>query len=103
MREALRLNYSDTAQIALWYPQALEAYRSDRFDGFTTQPEADGMIAGQAGYWGFYTVEPVSGEAAGESEGMNIALWVGVGIAVLAGVGGVIYVITRRKSADDRA
>ncbi|MCX0277683.1 ABC transporter substrate-binding protein [Brevibacterium sp. CS2] len=103
VREALRLNYTDTAQIALWYPQALEAYRSDRFDGFTTQPEADGMIAGQAGYWGFYTVEPVSGESGGESGGLGTGAWIGIGIAVLAGVGVVIFALTRRKSADDRA
>ncbi|PJI37215.1 hypothetical protein CTI14_66315, partial [Methylobacterium radiotolerans] len=39
VHDMLALNYTDTAQVATWYANSLEAYRSDRFTGFTLQPK----------------------------------------------------------------
>ncbi|MCD7101270.1 ABC transporter substrate-binding protein [Pseudoclavibacter sp. 13-3] len=99
VRDMLRMNYDDTAQVALWYGKALEAYRSDRFTGFGTQPASNGMIAGQAGYWSYINVEPAS--EAGSGSGTAVGLWVGAGVLVVVIIGGVIFFARRKKRADD--
>lgn len=58
VRQMQEMNYTATPQIALWYPDMLEAYRSDRFDDFGLQPSDGGIIANQAGYWGFLSARP---------------------------------------------
>jgi len=104
VHDMLAMNYADTAQIATWYPNSLEAYRSDRFDGFTLQPKDGGIIASQAGYWGFLTVEPVEasdGAAASDSGGVSTGLIVtGVVIGVIV-IGAVIFVLVRRRKMAD--
>lgn len=104
VRQALEINYEDTPSIVLWYPNQLEAYRSDKFTGFTKQPSDGGAIANQVGYWGYTSVEPAS-EAAGASDGggLSAGAWVGIAIAVIVGGGGVLWFATRgRRNADDR-
>jgi peptide/nickel transport system substrate-binding protein len=44
VHDMLALNYTDTAQVATWYANSLEAYRSDRFTGFTLQPKGVGAL-----------------------------------------------------------
>ncbi|WP_028245726.1 ABC transporter substrate-binding protein [Pseudoclavibacter soli] len=99
VQQMLSLNYDDTAQVALWYGKSLEAYRSDRFTGFTTQPSDGGMIAGQAGYWSYINVEPVAGSSSTSST--TVGLWVGAGVLAVIVIGGVIFFVRRGKRADD--
>jgi len=95
------MNYTDTAQIATWYAHSLEAYRSDRFDGFTLQPKDGGIIASQAGYWGFLTVEPVEGAQQAEEGGVPTGLIVTGVIVALVIAGAVIFVLVRRRKMAD--
>lgn len=101
VHDMLRMHYTDAAQITLWYPRSLEAYRSDRFTGFTLQPEQNGIIANQAGYWGFLTVDSVQSAEVESSDG-NTGLWVGLGALAVVVIGGVAFALNRRKSAGDR-
>ncbi|GAA1367730.1 hypothetical protein [Brevibacterium luteolum] len=101
--QALQQHYDDVAQITLWYPSQLEAFRSDRFTGFTTQPTDGGVIGNQSGYWGFLSAEPAAEADTGDSGGgLSAIAWVGIGIAVLAGAIGIPLALRRRK-AEDRA
>ncbi len=101
VHQALQQHYDDAPQITLWYPKQLEAYRSDRFAGFTTQPEDGGVIGNQSGYWGFLTAAPAD-EADGGKGGSSAGLWIGIGaVVVIAAV--AIPLVLRRRSADDRA
>jgi peptide/nickel transport system substrate-binding protein len=100
VREMLELNYTDTAQIATWYANSLEAYRSDRFTGFTLQPKDTGIIANQAGYWGYLTVEPVEGATAGGT-GTNTGLIIGGVVVGVILVGGLIFFLIRRRNIAD--
>jgi len=101
VREMLRMNYEATPQIATWYANGLEAYRSDRFEGFSLQPKNEGIIANQSGYWGYLTVAPVSDEAAAAADGPNVGLIVtGVVIGVLV-IGGIVFVMMRRRNSAD--
>lgn len=100
VEEMLAMNYEASVQVSLWYGNSLEAYRSDRFENFTMQPADGGIIANQAGYWGYMTVEPV-GEASGSDGGASTGLLVAGGAAAVLVVGGVIFWMVRRKNAAD--
>lgn len=103
VHDMLAMNYVDTPQIALWYGNSLEAYRSDRFTGFSLQPEKDGIIASQAGYWGFLTVEPVSQSGDGSGgDGLNVGLVVLGIVIVLALIVLILALVMRRRRAADR-
>jgi peptide/nickel transport system substrate-binding protein len=100
VQKMLAMNYEATPQVSLWYPNSLEAYRSDRVEGFTLQPKKDGIITGQVGYWGFLTVKPVEGAAAGGTSNQT-GLYIAAGAVGVIIIGGVIFaVVRRRKSAD---
>jgi peptide/nickel transport system substrate-binding protein len=98
--------YRDVSAIVLTYDKLLEAYRSDRFAGFTTQPADGGIINNQSGYWGYYMATPVgSSEQAAESgSGANTAAIVGVvgGAAVLVAAGAWGLSRRRRSTAGER-
>ncbi len=100
VREMLELNYTDTAQIATWYANSLEAYRSDRFTGFTLQPKDTGIIANQAGYWGYLTVEPVEGATEGGT-GTNTGLIIGGVVVGVLLIGGLVFFLIRRRNIAD--
>lgn len=101
VHDMLAMNYTDTAQIALWYGNSLEAYRSDRFTDFSLQPEKDGIIANQAGYWGYLTVAPV-GSSSSADAGVNPGLIVLGVVVVLAIIIAIVIALARRRRAGDR-
>lgn len=95
--------YKAAPAVTLAYPNALEAYRSDRFESFQVQPDPDGVITEQNGYWGLYKAVPSDDPAGGG--GSNTGLIVGIVIAVIVVVGGGgAYLLSRRRkaSAEDR-
>ena len=95
----LAMNYEDSVSVVLYYPNQLEAYRSDRFEGFSKMPTENGIIANQSGYWGFRTVKSVGeGGGAGSSQ---TGLWVILGVVVVAGAIGVGVAANRRKKSAD--
>jgi peptide/nickel transport system substrate-binding protein len=99
--------YENVSALILTYDKALEAYRSDRFSGFQTQPADGGVITGQNGYWGYYSATPVDGpdEAAdGDGGALNTAVVVG-GVVVGAGLlAAIVWGVSRRRRgvADER-
>jgi peptide/nickel transport system substrate-binding protein len=93
--------YRDVSAFVLVYEQLLEAYRSDKFAGFTTQPADGGIINNQSGYWGYYLAQPVGeseDEAAESDGGGSTAAIVGIvgGAAVL--LAAAAWGISRRRS-----
>jgi len=91
----------------LWYADALEAWRSDRFTGFVKQPEDGGVVMGQNGYWGLYGATPAGATDGGTAGGTSDGLpgWaVGVIIAAIVLVAGAVIVVAvrRRSTAADR-
>ncbi len=99
VQKMLALNYTDTPQIATWYANSLEAYRSDRFTGFELQPAGNGIIANQDGAWGFLTVAPVSGS--NNDARSHTGLLVGGVVVIVLVIAGVVWVIVRRRRADE--
>ena len=69
--------------------------------GFVTQPEKSGVILNQNGYWGLYSAELVSADAAddGSTPGWLIPAVV---VVVLLGAGGFVVARRRGGAAEDR-
>lgn len=107
VQEMQALLYKDVSAIVLTYDKLLEAYRSDRFASFTTQPADGGIINNQSGYWGYYSATPVGEtEQAAESDGggANTGAIVAIvgGAAVLLAAGAWLVSRRRNASAGDR-
>lgn len=107
IKEMQRIVYNDSPYAILYYDQTLQAYREDRWTGFTPQPSDGGDLLASYGPHGFVVIEPVSAEsqqaAARESAGgISPAVWAGIAAGVIVIVGGALL-IRRRASQEDRA
>lgn len=101
IKQMQQILYTKAPVIVLRYSDTLEAYRSDRWTGFVTQPADRGMISNQQGNWAYLSAKPV--EKAEEQTGSRVGLYLGGGAAVvlIAAAAGVIA-LRRRSTADDR-
>jgi peptide/nickel transport system substrate-binding protein len=95
--------YEQQPYIMLAYTNYLEAYRTDRFTGYVMQPEGVGDLLATWGPFGFLSIRPVTGEAAGAAKSEGIPGWVWIAIVVgLAVVAAGIILGRRRMSDEDR-
>ena len=114
--------YDQATLVILGYDHALEAYRTDAFEGFPKQPADDGVFMNQQGYWGYLGATPkgagpvptfdengmmtTSGDTseAAEDSGSNTVLILVIvgGVVVVLLVGGLLFARGRRKTADER-
>jgi peptide/nickel transport system substrate-binding protein len=97
----MQQRFSDQVpSVILFYQDALEAYRADRFSNFPVQPDPGGVIREQNGYWGYYGAQPVAGADESGSRGVwALLLRYGVPVVVLGGV--ALYGFRRRRAGTD--
>jgi peptide/nickel transport system substrate-binding protein len=95
--------YDQVPVVVLYYENALEAYRKDRFSGFQIQPEPGGVITQQNGYWGYYGAQPAATSAGGEPDSpLRRLRWpTALGVVLVAGIG-IWQTRRHRASADER-
>ena len=99
MEQAL---YTDAYINVLYYPDVLEAYRSDVIGSWEKQPQPNGVYWGQDGYWSFWSAKPAVASASSSkssSSSSNTGLIAGIVIAVVVIVGGGGLVLVRRRTA----
>lgn len=103
VKQAQQVLYEDVAYSLTYYYNQTEAYRSDRFAGFVPQPSQGGILAFQYGTHSYRNIAPVAEQAADESgSGLGVVFYVVGGVVLVALIAGVVLVLARRKSADDR-
>jgi peptide/nickel transport system substrate-binding protein len=96
--------YQDAPYIVLFYPDDLEAYNS-KWTGIVQQPAKTGQAFFQFGTYTNQSVDLKSNTASTstKSGGINPFVWVGIALAVVVVVGGVLLGVRRRRStADER-
>jgi peptide/nickel transport system substrate-binding protein len=85
----------------LYYPDTLEAYRSDVIGSMQMQPQPNGIYDGQDGYWSWWSAIPAAAAASSSGVGAGAVAAIVAGVAVvLAGV--VLLVLRRRSTAAER-
>ncbi|MDN0195547.1 ABC transporter substrate-binding protein [Streptomyces sp. S.PNR 29] len=84
------------------YPNAVEAYRTDRIASIETMPKDAGNIYGQDGYWSWWSAVPAASDSSSDGAGSaGVITGVVVGVVILAGAGGFLA-MRRRATAEDR-
>lgn len=108
IQEMQQIFYEEVPQIVLWYDNDLQAYRSDRWTGFVQSPAPDeegrgGSLLYQYTPYSYVTIAPVSASAGtvGASGGISPILWVGIAVAVVVVIGGVVMARGRRHDEDE--
>jgi peptide/nickel transport system substrate-binding protein len=107
VKQMQAIHYDAAPSIDFWYPENLEAYRSDKFKDLTKMPEDGGVLNGQSGYYALLKAQPVGADSKNASDssggGMGAGGWVAIAVALLAALGGGAWLARRRGStADDR-
>ncbi len=92
-------------EAAVYFPLLVEAeiqaYRTDRFEGWVRQPADTGPIIFAQTSPSYALLTPVGSESGGES-GTNWLLWGGIAAGVVVIVGAFLAMRNRSSSADDR-
>jgi peptide/nickel transport system substrate-binding protein len=96
--------YADVPYIVLFYDDRLQAYRSDRWTGFTPEPADHGNLVGAHGPSSFMSIEPVGQSGAGSSGegagGSSIGIVIGAIAAVIVVIGAAVL-LSRRRGRED--
>jgi peptide/nickel transport system substrate-binding protein len=99
--------YTDQSYIMLYYSDALEAWRSDKWTGFQSQPGPNGDALAAYGPLSFVSIRPVTAGAgtasATASSGIPAVVWLAVAVAILLVVLAVVLMRRRHVSDEDRA
>ena len=98
-----RLHYEQIPEIALVYPQTIQAYRTDTFQGYEPTPQNGGGLLFAWRVDSYMNLKPVTaGSTAGEGGGSSVGLWIAIGAVAVVVVGGFL-VMGRRRSEEDEA
>ena len=89
VKQMEQMLYDDAPYLLTYYEDSHEAYRSDRFTGFVPQPETNGSLLFQYGYWSLASMHPVTTAQAGTSSSSttNWAVIGGIAALVLLALG----------------
>jgi peptide/nickel transport system substrate-binding protein len=123
VREMQAHLYREVPAMQLYYEGQLEAYNSDRWGNFGTQPSAEGMIREQQGAFGYEAAVPAGAaadtddeagdddgaaggegdtEAAADDDGAGATPWIIAAVVVAVLAAGAFLLMRRRNTADDR-
>jgi len=100
VQQAQQEAYDQIPSVVLAYPSWLQAYRSDRFTGWTPAPGADGYLLSTYNYDSLLSVHPVVGAAPSSSPSLPPVVWVALSILVVILA---IGALRRRRTSDDEA
>ncbi|HMC05298.1 MAG TPA: ABC transporter substrate-binding protein, partial [Actinomycetota bacterium] len=92
--------YADRYVNVLYYPNTLEAYRSDVIASMEMQPQPHGIYDGQDGYWSWWSAVPASAPASSHYGAMPVVAGIVVVVVVAAAV--VLLVLRRRSTVQER-
>jgi peptide/nickel transport system substrate-binding protein len=103
VKEMQRILYVDAPYVVTYYYDELQAYRSDRFAGFTAQPDPGGVLLFQYGTHSYLNIGPPQAAAASGGDGGSSLPLVLIGGAVaVLGAAGVLFALRRRSTVDER-
>ncbi|HJU48056.1 MAG TPA: ABC transporter substrate-binding protein [Gaiellaceae bacterium] len=98
----LRRMYDAHVYDVLWYQGDLQAYRTDRFQGWLRQPAEIGPVIFTNSSPTYANLTPVASTVDGGGGGISTGAIVGIVAAAVAAVGLVAWLLTRRRTADER-
>ena len=106
IKEMQRVAYEDNPYVIFYYDNQTEAWRTDKFTGWTKTPTtADpGQIAYTFSNEGYLNLKPVSSKDAPDSAGGGTSPLLYLGFVLVGAVAAALIIaLVRRRSAEDRA
>ncbi|MCU1358954.1 MAG: hypothetical protein JWN99_243 [Ilumatobacteraceae bacterium] len=103
VHQMLTLFYEKSTYVVLFEDADLQAYRTDRFEGWTKQPAETGPVLFTNTSPTYFNLKPIGGGGSSDDGGLGTGVLIAIiagGVAVL-GVGGSLA-MRSRKSRDDR-
>ena len=99
-----RLHYQQIPEIALVYPQIIEAYRTDTFQGYEPTPQNGVNLLFAWRVDSYMNLKPVvaGGTGTAGGGGMSAGLWIAIGAIVVIAIAAFV-VMGRRRSEEDEA
>ena len=94
------VEYDAAVYNVISYDPDLQAYRTDRFTGYVRQPAGVGpvLFSNTSPSYALLTPVAASGDGGG---GVSPGLIAGI-VAAVAIIGGIVWLVLRRRSADER-
>jgi len=105
IKEMQRIAYEENPYVIFYYDNQTEAWRTDRFEGWTQTPmDANpGQVAFTFSNATYMNLRPLSSDGGGGDEsGTSPLLFVLLGLVAVGAVAGLVALV-RRRSAEDRA
>ncbi|MFN8158354.1 MAG: ABC transporter substrate-binding protein [Candidatus Nanopelagicales bacterium] len=105
VKEAQQYLYDHIPGIVVAYPNAIEAYRTDKVTNLTATPAKVGYLMPSYVYTSMVTAKPAEASASGSGSGSSsggIPVWVWAIVALVVVVG-VVVALRRRGAGDDEA
>lgn len=103
VKEMQRKLYLEVPEIVMYYYNFLEAWRTDRFTGFTNQPAENGAVVDQYGIWTFLNLQLKSeavGEPAASTKGISAAVWIAIAAVIVVLFVGFVILRRGREESD---
>jgi peptide/nickel transport system substrate-binding protein len=104
VHEMLTLFYHESTYIVLFEDADLQAYRTDRFEGWLRQPTDTGPVLFSNSSPTYFNLKPIEGGGGGDDDGgmgTGVLIAIIAGVVVIVGVGATLA-MRSRKSRDDR-
>jgi peptide/nickel transport system substrate-binding protein len=102
VHEMLRRFYETGLYNVLWYEGDIQAYRTDRFEGWLRQPKDIGPVIFTNSSPTYANLTPVASTSDAGGGGLSTGAYVGIAAAVLAGIAAIVYVMRRRRTIEER-
>jgi len=85
--------------VVLAYPGWVQAYRSDRFEGWTPAPGANGYLMPGYNYDSLVSVHPVASSSGTAASSSSVPGW--IWLVAIAGIALIVVVVVRRGRRGD--
>jgi len=97
--DAQRLVYEQVPGVVLAYPGWVQAYRSDRFEGWTPAPGDHGYLMPGYNYDSLVSVHPVASSSGTAASSSSVPGW--IWLVAIAGIALIVVVVVRRGRRGD--
>ena len=102
VHQMITLFYTEATYVVLYHDADTQAYRTDRFTGWTQQPKDVGPVVFSNSSPSYFNLRPIEGASGGDdSSNTGLLLGIGAGVVLLLAVGGLLVARARRTS-DER-
>ena len=101
VKKMITLFYTESTYVVLFHDADTQAYRTDRFTGWTQQPKGTGPVVFSNTSPSYFNLRPIEGGGGDDSSSTGLLIGIIGGVLVLLVIGGVL-IARSRSTADER-